>query len=330
MASRRSFVRRRIVEIVAALAAVGVIGAGATQIWVAYEDYVVLSEADAVYEASVLSERAAGRLVAVSHSLESLIESHAFARGGGEAGSLASREFTRVPEVKQFIAYDGEGRVAWAFAPARDRDFVSPIRPEFVLDHMAAPSITTEVGVPIDIGGGRRLLPVSRALLDQEGRLRGVIAALIDGELVESVLQPIRITESHGPRLPDGALVLTRSGTVLAAHPPLTVAVGTSVAGAPPFRLHVGSQREGVYRSRMDRDGNVRLVAHRLVSPGQLIVTASIVRNPLREALLPAARSWGVLALLTGLLCIVIGFAFRHRSRPPRSRRAIVEAAAAE
>lgn len=309
---RKGFLRRRVAELLTGTLLLAVTALSSVQIWIVYERYLEASEHEAIYQATALADLAGERLVAVSEGLDTLIDRRAFAIGGSEAGSMASRALARLPEVKQFIAYDGEGRVAWAFAPARDRDFVSPIKPEFVLDHMAAPSITSEVGVPIDVGEGRRLLPVSRALLDQDGRLRGVVAALIDASLIEAALAHL---EEPVDVAPEGALVLTRSGVVLAAHPANTVAIGTSVAGAPSFREHLGARREGVYRSVMDREGKVRLVAHRVAEPGYLIVTASIVRNPFQEALLPAARVWGSLVLATALVCIAIVIARRRRVR---------------
>jgi len=144
---------------------------------------------------------------------------------------------------------------------------------------------------------GRWVLPMSRALRDAGGGLRGVVVATVNPDYLQGLYQSVRVAEG-------GRVALYRyDGTLLTAQPPDGVAIGGSAAPSVLFRTHLPAAEHGVFEEKGPA-GTTLITAYRATPVWPLVLAVSVDeavqladwRHNLRQA-----------TLVSGGLCLLIG-----------------------
>ena len=135
---------------------------------------------------------------------------------------------------------------------------------------------------------GRASIPVSKPIVDNRGKLQGIILALVDPRALEGSMMMMR---ARG----DAFSMLVRiDGTVLSRAPSADVITGQSVASEPFFQSVRDHPLLGVGTFASPMDGERQILSYRALGRYPLIVAAGVPR-------------WGALSQWRDRFCWVLG-----------------------
>ncbi len=159
---------------------------------------------------------------------------------------------------------------------------------------------------------GRWVLPMSRALRDGDGALRGVVVATVNPDYLQGLYQSVRVSEG-------GRVALYRyDGTLLTAQPPDGVTIGGSASATELFRKRLPASEHGVFEESQ-ANGATLITAYRATPVWPLLLTVSVDQTVelagWRHTLRQAGLVSGGLSLLIGLFGVLLARSLSLLSR---------------
>jgi len=168
---------------------------------------------------------------------------------------------------------------------------------------------------------GRPAIPVTKPILDQHGKLVGIILALIDPRALESTMFAVRL---HGNSY---AMLVRKDGTVLSRAPAGEVAIGQSISTEPFFQSVRDTPLLGVGSFVAPLDAERQILAYRSLARYPLVVVSGMPRwtalSHWRE------RLYWVIGLVAALLTTLYALTSRSDRREEQRLALTSEAAAA-
>ena len=201
---------------------------------------------------------------------------------------------SRFTEVSFLLLIDGEGNLRWSSALEQ----VTPINyadRSYFKRHVAGEDLV--IGEPIiSRSTGKSILPVTRAIRDDKGKLTGVVLAAIETRYIDHVFNSARLANS------DAVALFMADGTLVARQPP--VGVGQRFLSAVSID-RVTREPSGAYATVSPVDGTPRLVAYaQIATYGLVVVVSQTTANVFASARLLGLRF--ILVGLTGLFIVFI------------------------
>lgn len=130
------------------------------------------------------------------------------------------------------------------------------------------------IGDPIiDRLDGRQIIPLSRAVMDAQGKFKGMVAVGIDPQFLVKALESLLI-ENAG-----GISIIRRDGIFLARLPDQYGSFGRSVAASDLFTKFLANSSSGIARFVSVADGNAKIVAYRTLERYPLVATVGITEK---------------------------------------------------
>ena len=130
------------------------------------------------------------------------------------------------------------------------------------------------VGDPIvDRLDGRQIIPLSRAMVDDKGRFKGMVSIGIDPNYMVKALESLMIEEAGG------ISVIRSDGVFLARLPDQYGSFGRTVASSPLFSQYLAKSSSGIARFVSVADGNAKIVAYRALERYPVLVTVGITEK---------------------------------------------------
>jgi len=120
---------------------------------------------------------------------------------------------------------------------------------------------------------GHPVVPLSRAIIDSDGHLRGVMAISLDPKILAQSLRSLEIEDGGG------ISIIRRDGIFLARLPELDGSLGRSTAASALFREYIPAKPKGIGHFTSVTDGNDKIVAYRTLDRYPVVVTVGITRD---------------------------------------------------
>ncbi len=120
---------------------------------------------------------------------------------------------------------------------------------------------------------GHPIIPLSRAILDANGQLRGVISVSLDPASLLKSLESLAIEDGGG------ISIIRMDGVFLARLPDPEGSLGKSAAASALFRSAIPRNGSGVAHFESVTDGNDKIVAYRTLARYPVVATIGITRH---------------------------------------------------
>jgi|GEM_PF-5861046 len=212
----------------------------------------------------------------------------------------------RLPLVSALRATDSEGHILYG-------EGVDPARPlslaprQFFRDARSAPPDQTVFGLPARSRiSGQWVLPVVRALRDQDGGFAGAVYTLTDAAKIAELFASVNT--GH-----EGVITLfDAQRRVLIRHPPLPETAGmaeeqaVTLQAAPTLAALAAGRREATFSTHSSVDGIARVLSYRRIGDLPLYVIAGVSRSDFLSAWRREALVTVVFICLLGLTATVM------------------------
>ncbi|MBC7905121.1 MAG: sensor histidine kinase [Rhodospirillaceae bacterium] len=253
------------------------------QLWAAYRSEV--EHAGLLVESMVhaIAQQITGSLDGVDQILVGMTDLvHSGQWDNPEQRERLHSRMRAFPEILYVAVVDGNGRMRANTLPSIDlppegldvthRDYVT------ILDTM--PGGKARVGLPI-IGRqtGERTIPLSRPLLDGEGRRQGTVVAMVSADHYADILSS-NVLDAEG-----ASAIIRLDGLFLARSPAQAEKFGTSIAGSELLTQWVTNAPVGVAQLVAKADGNRKFIGYRVLADYPLVMTSGLSENK-------ALKSW--------------------------------------
>ncbi|CUW40333.1 putative Two-component sensor histidine kinase [Magnetospirillum sp. XM-1] len=180
------------------------------------------------------------------------------------------------PEIRQMVVFGQDGKNSGIILQANGiLNFPVDISDrEHFQDHVGNPrSNTLNIGVPVlSRIDNHPTIPLSRAIVDTEGRFKGVVSAAFDPMFLVEVLEKLLIEE------PGGISVIRRDGIFLARLPEPETSLGRSTAMSPLFQKYLPQAPSGVVRFVSVTDGNAKIVSYGTLERYPVVATIGVTQ----------------------------------------------------
>ena len=181
-----------------------------------------------------------------------------------------------VPEIRSVLVTDPQG-IILATTLGVNRGFDVSIRNYFQVARDNAGQDRYFVSPPVLASTGAEIVAVSRAIVDRQGRFRGVVAVSLPPSVFEDILRTV-LPEPDG-----GASLVSEALMVLARVPDPEKWRGVSLKGAPGVTAHLLSgRRSSPFHSVAVTDQQPRLAVIRSTSvPGMVVIVSQLTATAL-------------------------------------------------
>lgn len=178
------------------------------------------------------------------------------------------------PEIRNLviIGRDGQSRGGILSTEGMESHDVAAGDRQYFRIHQSNPRDTAlNVGDPIISRlDNHPVIPLSRAMVSRDGRLRGVVVASLESDNLTSTLANVLIEDAGG------ASIIRGDGLFLARLPDPRGSFGRSTASSPLFRVHLAAAPNGVARFVSVTDGNAKIVGFRTIDRYPVVATVGV------------------------------------------------------
>jgi signal transduction histidine kinase len=183
----------------------------------------------------------------------------------------------RIIGVRQLIGValtDADGNLLLSTQPDQAQPGSTTQLPEAVAsvlaDHRRDPATSLRIGSPVRLADGRWTSLLTRRISAPDGSFAGLAIGFLNLAYFEDFFRAVELDEK-------GAIVLhRRDGTVLARHPHVESAIGTSFANLSPFTEVLANHQFGTVLMVSPVDGSLRMVSIRALRSFPLAVNISV------------------------------------------------------
>lgn len=148
------------------------------------------------------------------------------------------------------------------------------------------------IGPPVRNSDTSWMMPVSRAVRDEQGNLLAVVMASIDLRYIAKVFSSM----DAGPH--KLVVLMHREGMILSSFPFDFNAIGRSIAETPLFRQYLPVNQADVIYAGSALEGGDRIVAYRHLAPLPLVLEVSMRRDDALGHFTEVAGGWAALLAL--------------------------------
>ena len=211
------------------------------------------------------------------------------------------RVTTTVPEVRVVIVVNPEGIVI-ADSRLGDTSVGTDVSDRLYYEvHLEQAKRGLFIGPPVQSRfDGAWSFPISRAVRDTKGTLKGIVAASISPRYFEQILSAVATYPSES-----GSLILEENGIILVTFPHDDALIGQSVTDTPLWASYQ-DQKQGTIQ--VAANGTATTQSYRSVAPWPLLVSYRVDNSEALASFWRNVRSSIVLALFLSL--IILGIAY--------------------
>lgn len=244
-------------KLLAAFVLVSMLG---TNAWLIHEarqnelDQAIIGNTNLV---RAVAERVEGSIAEAEHILDSLVyeleRSELTADALERLQPILVNHVSNVEQLKGLFVYDAVGDWIATSEASWDKSLNNSDRAYFI-HHRESPSARALVSAPVvSRSSGEWIVPVSRRLVDANGKFAGVALATVSIKHLRALLERFDVGEH-------GAITLSVSGRILVRRPYVEAELGKP-APVSAFSALAASQRFGNTMGRSPIDGVERLVS---------------------------------------------------------------------
>jgi PAS domain S-box-containing protein len=271
-------------------------------LWSEHADLIADGERTTRNLAQVLEGQTGGQINAVDLTLRAITREIGMLTAGAphraeQVDAVLQDNLRLLPFVRSLVVVDREGRLQYRGerTPAphidvSDRDYFRA--------QVDSNADRLFIGEPI-VGrlDGRRVIGMSRRLVDAEGRFAGVVAASLEIEFLERNFAALEVGTSSSVAL------FNTDGVLLARSPPLKTALGRGFAASSPIGPMLQKQPNGTYHGKSVVDATERIFSYRRVAGRDLVVIIGVGKNDLLANW--RLRAWTYGAVSTAFMLLV-------------------------
>ena len=218
--------------------------------------------------ARIADAQLSGALRAIDLVLEDIGQRRLATPQDGALDRTLASYADRFPELRLVFLTDAAGRVA-AISDPRFAGFDASQREYFTYHRDAARRDGLFISPPYVSAQGVRVVAVSHALADAQGRFAGIAGASLEPKYFESVLETVR------PEATGYALLVNTQGDILHAMPDAGLA-GKSLKGGLAFEQHMAANAPSTRHRGKTKIGQIERisVARRIGDTGLIVIVS--------------------------------------------------------